>query len=165
MAEKTTAFLLLGSNIGQRKANLHRAIQLLEQRIGPIVAKSHLYETEPWGVHDQPHFINQAIALCTSLPPTTLLHTLKTIEREMGRTQTVRWHARLIDIDILLYGDHIIESQELCIPHPGLAQRNFALVPLMEIAATYLHPVLGKTIEELYFGSKDSLEVYRIEDE
>ncbi len=160
MEKQTLVYLLLGSNIGSRSANLHRARQLIGQRVGPIRRQSALYETEPWGVADQPLYLNQAVAVATTLEPRPLLHTLKAIEGEMGRAQTPRWHARLIDIDILLFGQLVCAENGLQIPHPGLPQRNFALVPLMEIAAQIVHPVEGRTIEALYQASRDPLEVY-----
>ncbi len=165
MEKRTQVHLLLGSNIGDRRANLARARTLIAQRAGPLTAHSALYETEPWGVREQPLFLNQAIAIETLLPPADLLQTLKAIEEEMGRLKTERWQARLIDIDILLYGNLVCTENGLQIPHPGLPQRNFALIPLMEIAGEEVHPVEGKTIEALYLACRDPLEVWRFEEE
>lgn len=160
MEKQTLVYLLLGSNIGSRNANLRRARQLIGQRVGPLCHQSALYETEPWGVRDQPLYLNQALSVATTLKPRELLRTLKAIEAEMGRTRGARWHARLIDIDILLFGQLVYAENGLQIPHPGLPQRNFALIPLMEIAGQVMHPTRGLTIEELYWASRDPLEVY-----
>ncbi|RMD69900.1 MAG: 2-amino-4-hydroxy-6-hydroxymethyldihydropteridine diphosphokinase [Bacteroidetes bacterium] len=165
MEKRTQVHLLLGSNIGDRIANLARARTLIAERVGPLTAHSALYETEPWGVREQPLFLNQAVAAMTLLPPVELLRTLKAIEEEMGRMKTERWQARLIDIDILLYGNMVCAENGLQIPHPGLTERNFALIPLMEIAGERVHPILGKTIEELYLACRDPLEVWLFEEE
>lgn len=152
--------LILGSNLGDRADQLDRARQLIRVKAGDILKESSLYETQPWGVEDQPLFLNQALAVKSPLEPDEMLYTIKTIERKTGRLDGEKWNARHIDIDILLCGDRIVETEKLTIPHPLMHQRNFVLVPLMEIAPGAIHPVLQKTIEELFAESRDQGEVY-----
>jgi 2-amino-4-hydroxy-6-hydroxymethyldihydropteridine diphosphokinase len=160
MKKKYSAYLLLGSNLGDKKSNLARAIQLLEARTGKASRVSSLYETAPWGVGElQPDYYNQALAISTTLTPEELLQTVLQIEKEMGRERTSPNAPRTIDIDILLYDNVRIQTKALEIPHPRLHLRNFALIPLMEIAGQELHPVFQKSIEELYFDSTDESEV------
>lgn len=142
-------YLLLGSNEGNRKENLSRASAHIEQRCGKIVQVSSLYETEAWGLKEQNAFLNQALMIQTSLTAPLLLAELKTIEKETGRTETVKWGPRVIDIDILFYGTEIIELPELKIPHPYLHQRRFTLVPLNEIAKDFVHPGFKKSMKQL----------------
>ena len=158
-----TAYLLLGSNLGDKHTHLATAITILSERVGEIVYTSNVYESEPWGVTNQPMYVNQAIAIETRASPSELLTIVKSIELQMGRTPMAKWSSRIIDIDILLYGDKIIETEDLIIPHPFLHKRNFALLPLMEIAANVQHPSLKDTIENVYFACRDTGEVYRFE--
>lgn len=144
-----TAYLLTGSNLGNRKDFLEEASHLLSQRVGQCKNTSSLYETAPWGKTDQPPFLNQAIQLETSLSPEELLHALLKIELELGRTRTEKYGPRTIDIDILLYGNEVIEQPELQIPHPQLANRRFALLPLVELNPQGVHPVSGMTMKAL----------------
>lgn len=147
------AYLGLGSNLGNRRRNLITAAALLAERAGDVLALSSFYETEPWGFVSENRFLNAALALETSLSPFDLLRLTQTIEREMGRaaksTQGI-YHDRLIDIDLLLYGDEVVRSAELEIPHPHLHERRFVLEPLREIAPFLRHPLLGKNMEELF---------------
>ena len=145
----TTAYLLLGTNIGDRATNLLKARTLLARDIGIITAESSILETAAWGKTDQADFLNQAITIDTPHSPLALLQKLKSIEIEMGRVDTTQWGPRLIDIDILLYGKEIVNEPSLKIPHPYLHVRQFALLPLAELAKDIVHPVLNKTIEEL----------------
>jgi 2-amino-4-hydroxy-6-hydroxymethyldihydropteridine diphosphokinase len=108
-----------------------------------------MHETQPWGVEDQPDFVNMAVEVETVMSPEELLVTVKEIEREMGRKAGTRWGPRLIDLDVLLYDDRIVQSKDLIIPHPLLHKRNFVLLPLAEISPECVHPVLKKTIREL----------------
>jgi GTP cyclohydrolase-4 len=143
-----TAYLSLGSNIGDRKENLAVALKRMEEK-ARVVKVSSIYETEPVGYEDQPWFLNLACAVETDLSPNDLLHLAKAIEREMGRTETIHFGPRPIDIDILFYDDLVLDTPDLAIPHPRLAERAFVLVPLKEIAPNLVHPSLGLTIEEL----------------
>ena len=131
--------------------------------IGRVTEKSRLYETQAWGVTNQSDFINQAIAVETSLNPLKLLEQILKIENEMGRERTAKWAERTIDIDILLYGDFVVKEPNLVIPHPELPNRNFALIPLMEIAGEVEHPVMHLTIEDIYMDSKDPLDVFMLD--
>ena len=151
----TEVYLLLGTNEGKRENNLRRAIALLEEKFGVLRKKSSVYETEAWGLKEQAVFLNQAVCIQTSLSASDLLVELKAIEKEAGRTPTVKWGPRVIDIDILFYGTAIINLPELKVPHPYLHQRRFTLVPLQEIAADFIHPVFNKTVEELLSACED----------
>ncbi|MCA9940782.1 MAG: 2-amino-4-hydroxy-6-hydroxymethyldihydropteridine diphosphokinase [Anaerolineales bacterium] len=141
-------YLGLGSNLGQREVHLRQAIKLLRAFM-VVSAISPVYETPPWGVVDQPDFLNICVAGSTHLPPLPLLSALKRIENEMGRRATYRWGPRLIDIDLLFYGDLILETERLTIPHPHLAARAFVLAPLADIAPGYLHPQTKNSVAEM----------------
>ena len=142
-------FLLLGANLGEREATLKHAVQLISERIESVTSQSKLYETAPWGVIDQPVFINQVIQIQTELSPKKVLEQTLKIEKQLGRERRLRWGARVIDIDILYYADFILEDSDLHLPHPRLHERRFTLVPLVEIAPDFVHPVLKKTNREL----------------
>lgn len=152
-------YLGLGSNMGDRAANLTKAIALINRNVGKIVKQSHVYETEPWGNPHQDMFLNQVLMLNTSLEPREMLDVLNKIERELGRERKEKWGPRPIDIDILFYGKRLIRDKGLEIPHPELHKRSFVLVPLMEIAPELEHPVLKKAIDELYMECDDPTEV------
>jgi 2-amino-4-hydroxy-6-hydroxymethyldihydropteridine diphosphokinase len=138
----------MGSNLGDRALNLREALRLLARAVHPTAVSS-LYETAPMGVADQPAFLNLALAAESDRDPFHLLRTLKSIEQEVGRRPTFRWGPRVVDIDILLYGDHVMATPQLTIPHPEMPHRAFVLVPLTEVAATVRHPVLGETLDTL----------------
>lgn len=143
------AYIGIGSNLGDRKANCIKAVKEIADR-GVIVRKqSSLYETEPWGVKDQPRFINMVAEIETDIGPEELLRLLKSVEKDLGRQNTSRWGSRVIDLDILLYDDLVLAKAELQIPHPLMHQRDFVLMPLVEIAPDKIHPVLKRTIKEL----------------
>lgn len=152
--------LIVGSNLGDRVAQIKQAKKLITEQVGAIEHESHMYETQPWGYADQPWFINQVFAITSPLEPAELLYSVKKIEKETGRLPNEKWHARHLDIDILLCGEKVVDEGDLIIPHPMMHKRNFTLIPLMEIAANVLHPVLQKSIEELYQESRDDGEVY-----
>jgi 2-amino-4-hydroxy-6-hydroxymethyldihydropteridine diphosphokinase len=139
-------YLALGTNLGDREANLQTAIAALAPKAS-VVRQSTIYATPPWGYTDQPEFLNQVLEADTLLHPLPLLHKLKSIEAQMGREKTFRNGPRLIDLDILFYGQEIVEGELLEIPHPRLQDRAFVLAPLAEIAPSFVHPVLNETIE------------------
>lgn len=141
-------WLGLGTNMGQREENLERALLALPA-IGTITAVSPVYETKPWGVMEQPNFLNLCAAAITNLAPRPLLTTLKIIERELGREPGLQWGPRLIDLDILFYDDLVYHDDHLTIPHPLLTERAFVLVPLADIAPTLIHPVTSQSVAEL----------------
>jgi len=145
---KHIAYIALGTNLGERLANLRAAIQSLPPDVN-VLAESHIYETPPWGYEDQPAFLNMVVKGETDLEPEALLTYLKQLEVELGREQNFRWGPRLIDLDILFYDDLVIDTPPLVIPHPRLHERGFVLVPLADVAAEFVHPVLGKHIWEL----------------
>jgi len=143
-----TAYLSLGSNLSERKANIVSALKMVGQK-ARILKVSSLYETEPVGYKDQPWFLNCVCSVETGLSPQALLKFVKAIERKVGRKRSRRFGPRLIDIDILLYDGLILDSPDLTIPHPRLPERAFVLVPLKEIAPDLVHPLSGLTIKEL----------------
>lgn len=145
---KKLVYLSLGSNLGDRGANLEAAIQELSA-LGPVIARSSLYETEPVEVERQPWFVNCVIAIETELMPKQLLSRVLAIEQKMGRRRTQPKGPRTIDIDILFFGNSVVDTPSLTIPHPAMHQRRFVLGPLAEIAPDVRHPVLKKSAREL----------------
>ena len=161
--EYTTAYLLLGGNLGNREDNLHQAITLIDGNIGNLIAVSSLYETAAWGKSDQPAFLNQAIAVETNLTALEVLKKALEIEQKLGRVRKEKWGERLIDIDLILFGDQVIDIENLLhVPHPHMQIRKFVMAPLAEIAPAVMHPVLGKTIADIYENITDNLEVTRL---
>ncbi|MBN1447734.1 MAG: 2-amino-4-hydroxy-6-hydroxymethyldihydropteridine diphosphokinase, partial [Bacteroidetes bacterium] len=157
-------YLGLGSNLGDRADVLQRALDAIADLSGTEVLRcSSVYETEPWGERDQELFYNAVAEIRTSLGPEDLLHALKDIERRLGRTPSKRNGPRLIDIDILLYGSTILRHAQLSIPHPGIPERQFVLVPLEEIAADTMHPVEHVSIRALARRCRDAGKVSRID--
>lgn len=158
--------LLLGGNRGDMSLALRRATELLAERVGEVVALSGVYLTEAWGFHAEELFSNQAVVVMTSLEPLALLDATQAIERELGRDRTVeaaeklssgeRYCSRTMDIDIMFYDDEVIRDPRLTIPHPLMQEREFALEPLAEVEGERLHPVLGRTINELLSEKREN---------
>lgn len=141
--------LALGSNIGNKEANIDRAIGLIEETLGCAAQRSRLYETAPWGYTMQNNFLNMVVSVQTKLPPDKLLSELQNIERILGKEKIIRWGPRIIDIDILLYNDEIIDTDRLKVPHPFLAMRDFFLLPSIELFPDIVHPVSNIPFDEL----------------
>lgn len=152
-------YLLNGSNIGNRANNLKKAKHLLNEIFGIAIKVSEIYETQAWGNIDQPNFFNQALKYETNLPPFELLKLIKDIEKKIGGDHKEKWAARMMDIDIIFYGDLVFESSQLAIPHHLMHLRNFVLMPLNEIAPSHIHPKLKVTVNQLLKSSKDKLKV------
>ncbi len=150
------AYLLLGSNEGDRLLWLSKGVSLLKNS-STILATSAIYSTAAWGVEDQPDFLNMAISIETELLPLQLLSEILDIEKQLGRQRTVKWGQRILDIDILFYNDDIIAEPTLSIPHPFIQYRRFALAPMKDIAPHLLHPKLNKTITQLLVDCEDKL--------
>lgn len=148
---KHKAFLLLGSNFGEREKHLSASRAQIRTEVGPLLSQSSLYKTEPWMMNSQDWFLNQVLCIETKLSPPELLQTILSIEMNLGRTRTNTdlYEDRTIDIDILYYENKIFEQVDLYIPHPRLHERKFTLIPLCEIAATFIHPKFGLTNQQL----------------
>lgn len=155
-----TAYLGLGSNLGDREANLEAALGMLSERM-TISNVSSVYETAPVGFADQPWFLNLVCRAVTGADACALLEFAKVIERRLGRSDRFRNGPREIDIDVLLFNDDVIETDTLIVPHPRMAERAFVLLPLEEVGALLVHPVSGKTIRQLRSELADSHEVRR----
>jgi 2-amino-4-hydroxy-6-hydroxymethyldihydropteridine diphosphokinase len=141
-------YLALGTNLGDRPANLRRALDGLAPMV-TLLTRSRVYETPPWGYTDQAPFLNQVVEAGTRLPPRSLLAYLKNLESSLGRRPTFRNGPRLIDLDILFYDDLVLDAPGITIPHPRLHERAFVLVPLAELAPGLVHPRLGDTVQEM----------------
>lgn len=150
-------YLGLGTNIGNKRKNMVTAAALLAERAGDVLSLSSFYETEPWGFASENTFLNAALELETDCSPMELLRLTQQIEREMGRTQKSdgSYHDRIIDIDILLYGNEVVHHEDLVVPHPLMQQRLFVMQPLAEIAPLLVHPVLQKSMYDLYMDLLD----------
>ena len=155
----------LGSNIGDRKLHIARAIQMIEESIGPIWASSAYYETEAWGNADQNDFINVALEVEHYMTPNQLLKTVNRIEDDLGRERKEKWGARTIDIDIIFVEDIIVDTDKLTLPHKWMEKRNFVLYPMVEIAEKFVHPVLNKTLAELLEECEDTTKITRLKSE
>ena len=162
--QPTTVYIGIGSNLGDRAENIRVALRLLKRSDGiRLSSVASTFETEPEGVKEQPRFLNTAACIQTRLTPGELLSTLKDIEKRVGRTPAGRWGPRVMDLDILLYGEKIISGESLTVPHPLMAEREFVLRPMAEIAPAVMHPGLGKTVREL-LEEKEAGEVHSSRD-
>ncbi|MCD8024029.1 MAG: 2-amino-4-hydroxy-6-hydroxymethyldihydropteridine diphosphokinase [Candidatus Gastranaerophilales bacterium] len=158
-----TAFLSLGSNKGDRLSNIQQAVSFLSNDNSiKVAAASSFYETEPWGKKNQPWFVNAVIAIRTELLPIELLRVCQSVEAKLGRNRIneEQWGERTIDIDILFYDDLIFSNEILTIPHKYVHKRAFMLVPMLEIKASFVHPVIKKTILELHEELDDPEDVF-----
>ncbi|NPA52557.1 MAG: 2-amino-4-hydroxy-6-hydroxymethyldihydropteridine diphosphokinase [Aquificae bacterium] len=145
----TKVFLALGSNVGDKEKNIYNAVLLLQEKINNV-RLANLYTSRPVGVENQPTFINTVLSGYTDLSPFELLNFIKKIEKNLGRKKRYRWGPREIDIDIIFYGNLILDTKVLKIPHPLLQDRDFVLKPLLELEPNFVHPKIKKTIIELY---------------
>ena len=160
---KHIAYIGIGSNLGDKLHYCENAIsEILKIDRHQLLAKSSLFKTEPMGYTSQDWFVNGVIKIETDLEPPELLRTLKTIEAQLGRTETFRWGPRTIDLDILFFDDIQIETGKLKIPHPLIQDRKFVLIPLAEIDRHFIHPVLRKTIQELLDNSIEDQKVEKL---
>jgi len=148
MKPTAPVYIALGTNLGSREQNLQTAKDFLSRK-ATILQESAIYITPPWGYLDQPDFLNQVIEVSTHLRPVPLLRYLKRIEKQMGREKLIQNGPRLIDLDILFYGDQVLETGNLQIPHPRMVGRAFVLVPLNEIAPDFIHPVLNVSVSDM----------------
>lgn len=154
--------LLLGSNQGNSHELLRKAINLLELRIGKIETASSVYSTKAWGEINQPDFLNQVVVIPYTGTAIQALEIVLSIEHEMGRVRAKKWGSRIIDIDLLYFGDQIHHTSKLTLPHPVLHLRRFTLVPLVEILPDFIHPVINKTQQQLLDACADKLEVLKL---
>lgn len=159
-----TYYLHLGSNQGDRKEFLRKALELIKDNIGEITLKSDIYETEPWGIKEQENFLNMAIAVMSLKPAEAVLKSIKSLESQLDSRKEVKWGPRNIDVDILYCDDMIIKRNDLTIPHPHIYERNFVLIPLMDIAGDFTDPVHKLSIDELYDVCSDTSEVFIFEE-
>jgi len=155
--------LLIGANQGDRFVAFETCRELIANHVGTILSVSPIYETSAWGKRDQADFINQGLMVSTSLSPKQLLTTTKRIEVKLGKNKITHWGPRHIDIDIILYEDLIVETKDLMIPHPHMSDRRFVLIPLNQIASTWIHPIKKMTIGELLKQCEDNGVVKEIE--
>jgi len=155
MPHSTLIYLSLGSNLGDRAANLDRAIEALPEAGVLVLRRSSLYETEPVDFLDQPWFLNCVVEAETSLPPEPLLEALQGIERRLGSKKLIARGPRIIDLDVLFYGGSVVRTANIEIPHPRMADRRFVLEPLAELAPAFMHPILHATSAELLARTGD----------
>lgn len=155
-------FLSLGSNLGDRRDHLVRGLAALKKAKVRVLRSSSLYRTQPVGYADQPWFYNQVVEVSSALEPAALLALIKTVERDLGRRPARKNRPRTIDIDILIAEDRLVNTRKLTVPHPRMAERNFVLVPLLEIAPKAIHPLLKERISDLHKKSRDKSVVKKI---
>jgi len=162
---KHILYLLLGSNLGEKKKQVNEAMDLIATMIGPVTMRSSLYETEPWGFSSEEFFLNRALQVLTFLSPEEVMQKIRGIEMIFGRERSGSgYSSRTLDIDILFYDDLVLNQETLIIPHPRIQDRKFALVPLDEIAHELIHPVLRKTIRELLRNCSDSGDIRKLKE-
>lgn len=149
-------YLILGANLGEKEQSLLKAIDLIGIKIGKVISKSSFYKTSAWGKTDQPDFFNIAIIAETELAPLEVLQEIVNIETTLGRKREEHWGARTMDIDIAFYEDQIINLPDLIIPHPFISKRRFVLAPFLEIIPNFEHPLLKKSIKNLYLSCEDN---------
>jgi len=158
-------YLLLGSNLGEKKKQLDEAMDLIPEMIGPVTKQSSLYETEPWGFSSEEFFLNRALQIWTSFSPEEVMQKIGQIEKTFGRERSGSgYSSRTMDIDILFYDDLVLDQDTLKIPHPRMQDRRFVLVPLDEIAHEMIHPVFRKTIGDLLRDCTDSGDVRELKE-
>jgi 2-amino-4-hydroxy-6-hydroxymethyldihydropteridine diphosphokinase len=157
-----TVYLLLGGNQGDRSAYLRSAAEAINLRVGKIIERSGIYETQSWGKTDEPDHLNQVLMVTTDLNAQDVLQEILLIELSLGRQRIEKWGGRTIDIDILFYSDQVISEPQLIVPHPELHNRRFTLEPLAEIAPELIHPVLKKSVGTLKSELTDKLQVKKI---
>ncbi|MBD5586322.1 2-amino-4-hydroxy-6-hydroxymethyldihydropteridine diphosphokinase [Clostridium botulinum] len=145
-----TVYVAFGSNIGEKESYIKRALEKIEERGMEIIKVSSIYETEPYGVLDQDSFLNGVVKIETNLTPEDLIGELLNIEKQLDRVRERRWGPRTIDLDIIFYDDLIINEKDLVIPHKDMENREFVLKPLCDIDENFIHPVLKKSVRELY---------------
>jgi 2-amino-4-hydroxy-6-hydroxymethyldihydropteridine diphosphokinase len=154
-----SAYLLIGGNLGDQVENLNKAKKYIKKLLGKIIKTSSIYQTESWGISEQPDFLNQVLLIETKLSAEETMQLILSIEKKMGRIRSQKNASRIIDIDILFYNDEIINKQGLTVPHSEIQNRKFALIPLNDIAPDLVHPVFKKSIKNLLSKTKDKLEV------
>ena len=156
-------YVLLGGNLGDKQQVFSEARARLNQQVGAITNQSAIYETEPWGFESDDIFWNQVLEISAAFSPEEVLQQTQQIEHELGRIRkATQYDSRIIDIDILFYGDQVIKTENLIVPHPRIQERKFALVPLFEIAPVLIHPVFQKSIRQLLDECSDPLKVEKV---
>ena len=155
-------YLILGSNIGDRISNIETAVNKIRTNVGEVVRASSIYLTEPWGHKEQAAFYNHVVEIKTELDAFETLNKLLAIEESMGRVRKKKWAERIIDIDILYFDDQVISQENLSIPHPGIPDRRFVLIPLCELIPDHIHPVLNVSNTDLLKVTKDHLGVKKV---
>lgn len=166
MKESVTAYIGLGSNIGNGKENCTRALELIRGlEESKLKACSQWFLTRPIGPQEQDWYVNGVASVVTGLPPIELLNRILGIENRMGRVREERWGPRIIDLDLLLYGNQVVKEETLIVPHPRMHERRFVLIPLLEIAPGLVHPIFGKAMKALLEGiEEDGQEVVKTEE-
>jgi len=152
-------YILLGSNLGNREHNLRLAHEKIAANVGRILAQSSIYNSEAWGITQQPQYLNQVVEVISRNDPQQVLRKLLDIEVALGRERHEKWGPRIIDLDILFFNDRVIQTPNLIVPHPGIPLRRFTLVPLCEIAPNFSHPLLDKNCQQLLNECIDPLKV------